>query len=208
MYGDTLLIDTKSRRNAKKILNSRPIMRELMVKKGGIIAIGGISGTQKSETAHELAKSLISLGYNTHILSGDDYYTTLWSNRNDERKKRGYKIGINEWDWKRLDWTIETFKNPMYSQIQFYQMSKFTRGIINSYLDKSMCSFLIIEGLYACSINAANLKVHIGSCDPESTYTFRKKRKKENETSPFRKKVVEVECKAVEKLKLKADLIL
>ena len=205
MYGDTLLIDAKSRRNALKIFKSMP---DLLLKKQSIIAIGGISGTQKSETANCLAEILIKAGKECHILSGDDYYTTFWHDRNEERQKRGYKIGIHEWDWERLDWTIETFKNKMYSQIQFCQMSKFSTGLMHSYIDKSACSILIIEGLYACNIKQADLKIHIGPCDPDSTYEFRKKRKKENESSPFRKKVVEAECKWVEKLKLKADLVL
>lgn len=205
MFGDYLVWDNQSEDYSKTIFDK--IDRKLLLK-NFTISIGGISGTRKSETAHKLAEKLISSGKQCHIISGDDYYTTPWHTRNDTRKKEKI-IGPKEMDWKRIDWTFETFYNPMYNSIHFFQMSKFSTAVMQATIDKSCCDILIFEGLYGCHRGIpSDIKVHIGKTDSKSTYDFRKKRKKENELDSFRMKVVEKECSAVELLKSNADIII
>lgn len=205
MFGDYLVWDAISEKYSKQIFEK---LDKKLLLKCFTISIGGISGTRKSETAHKLAEMLISSGKQCHIISGDDYYTTPWHTRNDIRRKNKI-IGPKEMDWKRLAWTYETFYNPLYNSVQFFQMSKFSTAVIQAIIDKNHCDVLIFEGLYGCHQNIpSDIKVHIGKTEPESTYDFRKKRKKENETDSFRKKVVLKECASVEALQKNADFVI
>jgi len=203
MFGDYLVWDSISNRSATQIFSC--LDKKLLLKKF-IVSIGGISGTRKSETAHKLAEKLISSGKQCHIVSGDDYYITPWHTRNDIRKENGI-IGPEEMDWKRLSWTFETFLNPLYNNVHFFQLSKFSTAVIQAAIEKCSCDILIFEGLYGCHPNIpADLKVQLGGTDPESTFAFRKKRKKENELDSFRSTVVEKECAAVKDLSKHADI--
>ena len=208
MFGDYLLWDINSKKNADKIFNF--LDKDILVKKKSIISIAGISGTRKSETAFRLAEILINNGKESHIISSDDYYITPWDERNQERKRNNYQnIGPEELDWKRIWWTLETFRNPVYNNMEFFQMSKFSTSIMQSNIDKNGFDILIFEGLYACDKRIdSDVKIHIGDTSPESTFSFRNKRKKENEMSEARRKVVEIECEHVEQLKINADLVL
>lgn len=203
MFGDYLIFDAVSGKYAVTIYEK--IDKKLFLKPS-IISIGGISGTRKSETAYKLAELLINSGKQCHILSGDDYYKTPWHLRNDARKEDISIVGPQELDWHRLEWTFETFKNPLYRNIQFFMLSKFTTSVIQCFIDKKDCDVLIFEGLYGChSKIPADFKVHLGNTSPDTTFNFRKKRKKENEDNEFRKKVVELECEAVKQLSEHAD---
>jgi len=67
-----------------------------------------------------------------------------------------------------------------------------------------------VEGLYAGYLkkfNKANYVIHLEG-NPEQTLKFRKKRKKENENSDFRKKVVQKEFNVVSQLKRYADKVI
>jgi uridine kinase len=206
MFGDYLVWDSVSEINVKKIL--KQIDKKLFLKKT-IISIGGISGTRKSETAFKLAEYLVNNGKQCHVISSDDYYKVPWHLRNDVRKNDFSVVGPDELDWKRIWWTIETFKNPLYNNIHFFLMSKFSTAVMQVEIDKSNCDVLIFEGLYGCDPRiGSNLKIHIGDTNPESTFKFRDKRNKENEKSNDRIKVVEKECEAVERLKENADIII
>lgn len=206
MFGDHLLFDSYSEKNAMKIF--KRIDKKLLLKKP-VISIGGISGTRKSETAHQLAEIFINNGKQCHIISGDDYYKTPWHIRNDVRKKNLDIIGPEEWDWQRLSWTFETFRNPVYSHVYISLLSKYSTGVIDSQIDKNSCDILIFEGLYACHLKIdAEVKVHIGDTNPESTFSFRHKRHKEDEDSDFRKSVVLRECQAIGELMSNATIIL
>lgn len=205
MFGDYLIFDTCSKRNAQRIFAQ--LDKKLLLKRP-IIAIGGISGTRKSETAFRLAELLIDAGKQCHVISGDDYYTVPWHVRNDVRRHNLDCVGPEEWDWTRLGWTFETFTNPLYAAVQMFQMSKFSVDVSTTLMAKSNCEVLIIEGLFACDSRIpANVRVHIGSTDPESTYAFRAKRKKENETSTLRQAIVQKECEAVTQLMENADIV-
>lgn len=206
MFGDYLIFDSGCDQTAKKIFDK--IEKRYFLKKF-IISIGGISGTRKSETAFKLAELLIDRGKQCHVISGDDYYKIPWHIRNDERRKENHIVGPDEMDWKRLSWTFETFYNSLYDNIHFFLMSKFSVDIIEGYISKSNCDILIFEGLYGCHPNIeSEIKVHIGNTNPSSTFSFRKKRKKENEEHPFRQRIVEEECKAVDNLKQFASFII
>lgn len=206
MFGDYLVWDSVSEKNAKRIIDR--LDKKILLKKA-IISVGGISGTRKSETAFKLAEYFINSGKQCHVISGDDYYKTPWHLRNDVRKNDLNIVGPGEWDWKRLWWTFETFKNPLYNNIQFFIMSKFSTAIIQASIEKYNCDILIFEGLYGCHNKiCSDVRIHIGNTDPKSTFEFRNKRKKENETSDFRARVVEMECREVEKLKPFADIVI
>lgn len=205
MFGDYLVWDSVSDQNAKaifKVIDKKIFLRKV------IISIGGISGTRKSETAFRLAEVLINNGKQSHIISGDDYYRIPWHVRNDERKRNIDMIGPNELDWLRLKYTFETFKNPLYNNIRFSLMSKFSTDIMECSISKDKCDVLIFEGLYACDPRIdADVKIHIGDVNPSSTFKFRQKRKKEDEDSNFRQEVVRRECNAINSLVKNSNII-
>lgn len=205
MFGDYLILDGTSEHSAKAIYKN--LDKKLLLNRT-LITIGGISGTRKSETAYRLAEILINSGKQSHIISCDDYYTTPWHIRNSVRKKNLSIVGPEEIDWRRMGWTVETWENSIYAQIHIFMLSKFTTDLMQLDIDKSTLDVLIVEGLYANDLRIpSNFRVHLGDTNPESTFYFRRKRKKEDEDSAFRKKVVELECKAVAKLTEHADLI-
>lgn len=205
MFGDYLILDSTSEQSAKMIYKSMD--KKLLLNKA-IVTIGGISGTRKSETAYRLAEILINSGKQSHIISCDDYYVTPWHLRNSVRKKNIEIVGPEEIDWRRMGWTIETWENKLYTQLHIFMLSKFTTDVMQIDIDKSTLDVLIIEGLYANDLRIpSNFRAHLGDTNPESTFSFRRKRKKEDEDSSFRKKVVERECEAVEVLKENANLV-
>jgi len=205
MFGDYLRFDSVSEKQAKIIAN-KLTNKDLLNKT--IISIGGISGTRKSETAFKLAERLIGLGKECHIISGDDYYKIPWHRRDSIRKKNLDIVGPEEYDWNRLNWTFETYHNPMYEELKFFLMSKFSTGLMECSIPKKNFDILIFEGLYACDSRIeADIKVHLGNTNPNSTFDFRHKRKKENEDSDLRKAIVKRECDAVAEISKNANFM-
>ena len=157
------------------------------VKKIPIIAIGGISGTGKTEISYCLQQLFHEDGLKYQIVSEDNFYLTNWRDRNKIRKETDV-IGMKEIGWKELITVVRIFqKLPCYDGV-------------------------IIEGLYANNVK----NKHVGIMIEEKgvylegtirqTDVFRRLRGKET-LNDFRKYVMKKEEIDVKKTKSMAHII-
>ena len=206
MIGDVILIKKSDVKRGKDIL---PDILNLPDK--SVIAIGGSSGTKKSEIAQVLQELLYKKNKRTILISLDDLYCTHFKDRTRIRKRKGVKsVGLQEMNWKLLLKIIKTFK---------HQKDTLILPVINKYSSDyneetvygvKDVNYIIIEGLYACHLKKLKKTVytiHLNGT-PEQTLKFRKKRNKERESSDFRKRVVQKEFNVVSQLKRYADKII
>lgn len=199
MLGDLLLIEEKHHKAADQILI------HLNNDKGGkqIIAIGGESGSGKSELAHVLAKKLKDKGNPAKIIHIDNYYLIPPVDRTDWRKEHGFEsIGLNEYDWELINKNIIEFLQDQKSTMPCIDL--LTDQIDQLTTDFNNIQYLIIEGLYSVNVNA-DLRVFI-----DLTYHETKKaqitRGKEPQNE-FRLNVLKREHEVVQSLRPLADLI-
>lgn len=201
MIGDRLLITEKAKNNSKEILKH--------IKNKKIILIYGVSGTQKSETADCLQEKLFNLGKQSLVISLDDFYNTLPSIRNKNRKKLGIEsVGLSEIDWEDIKRICNDFLNK--KPIRLKRTHKYADLVEHVTLETEDLFYLIIEGLYSGYLkkdNYGDFSIYLDG-SPSQTLEFRKIRAKENENDDFRQKVVQKEYNVVCQLKRYADLIL
>lgn len=206
MIGDIILIKKPDLARGKGLIS---VLCKLPDK--SIITIGGGSGTSKSELGHVLQELLYKTNKKTILISLDDIYYTHFKDRLRIRKRKGIKaVGTQEIDWVTLKKIIKEFKKKK-DMLSLPVINKYT----NSYNEEQVygadeINYILIEGLYANYLNKwklSNYAIHLEG-NPEQTLKFRKKRKKENESSEFRKKVVQKEFKVVSQLRQYADIII
>jgi len=206
MIGDKVIITKKDIKRAKILL---PLI--LKLKDKSVITIGGGSGTKKTELACCLQEELYVKNKKTLMISLDDYYVSHYIDRQRIRELKGIKsIGLKEIDWKLIKKIIKDFKQNK-DKLILQQINKYTNDYdtIYSYGIKQV-NYLIIEGLYANYLKKykmSDFAIHI-EATPLQTLKFRKRRKKEDENSNFRKKVVKKEYETVKKLLKYADKII
>jgi len=198
MYDNILIINKKHKKAAKTILEK--VLAEKTEKY--IIAISGEVGTGKAEIAHELAKKLKKKGIVVKNMYLDNYYKVVPAKRKKWRKQHGPEsIGLEEINWDLVRKNIQEFLTGSKSAMPLVDL-------MNDQVDEMITDFksieiLIISGLYAISLDEADLKVFI-----EQTYhdTLDIQRESEKEDlDDFRMKVLEQEHMAVKALKPRAD---
>ena len=200
MMGDVLLITEEHKKAAGKIFERLNNIEEEKY----IVAIGGESGSGKSELAHVLARQLKDAGSPAKILHIDNYYKISPKERTPWRKEHGFQsIGLNEYDWDMINKNISEFINNEKAILPCIDLLTDQVDQLNT--DFNGIRFLIIEGLY--SVNAkADLRVFI-----DLTYHETKKaqlvRGKEPQNE-FRLNVLEREHEVVQSLRPQADLII
>ena len=172
------------------------------IKDKKIVAIGGESGTGKSEVAYLLRSKLAKEGVRSIVMHLDDYYTTNFKERNEVRKLNGI-IGLGEMDWVRINDPLNSFLKGAF-QIYIRVLNKFTEGKEYRIVWVNDIDMIIVEGLYAGNITQADYKVHLKG-NRQSTHAFRRRRGKEPITE-YRVKVLQAESEAVQLLCSKADL--
>jgi len=199
MIGDRLLITEKSLSNAKEIISK--------LTDEEIILIYGGSGTQKTETSDCLQELLFRKNKQSIVLSLDDFYNTLPSLRNLNRRKLGLdSVGTSEIDWEEIKRICDDFKNK--KSIRFKRVHKYANIVEHIILDTEDVSYLIIEGLYTGYLkryNYGDVAIYLEG-NPKDTFEFRKTRGKEDEEDEFRKQVVQREYNIVYQLQRHADL--
>jgi len=204
MIGDKILIKAVHHKKAKHII---PFIIENYFHKKMILTLGGESGTGKTEISYLLQEILWdNHKIRTKVIHIDDYYTTMWRQRNKIRKMLGIvSVGIQEIDWGKLKGLVKRFKSRnKYLDIQ--RIHKYTNTIEKSITDNKAIDILIIEGIYACKLKDTNLNIFLeGSIS--DTKQFREQRNKENQTS-FRLKVLRKEAKEVAKTKKNIDIVI
>ena len=200
MLGDVLLITEKHKTAAQSILDQ---LLEIEGEKV-ILAIGGESGSGKTEIAHEVARELKYRGTPAKIMHIDNYYLTSPKERTPWRKQHGLeKIGYTEYNWDLINRNLDEFlkdqenvKMPCIDLLtdQEDQLITSFKGI----------KYLIIEGLYAIQAEA-DLKVLI-----DLTYHETKKAQVQRGKEPandFRWQVLEREHQVVQSIRARADLL-
>jgi uridine kinase len=200
MLHDVLLITEKHKQAARKIVEHINTMTESKI----AIAIGGESGSGKTELGHEVAHLLKLQKTPAKIMHIDNYYKTSPQERNPWRKAHGVEhIGYTEYNWSIINRNLQEFREDatvavmpcvdlLTDQEDFLTTS--FKGI----------RYLVIEGLYAVKADA-DLRIFI-----DLTYHETKKaqlvRGKEN-MDEWRSQVLEQEHQVVASLRPLADLI-
>ena len=199
MLGDVLLITEKHEKAAEQIVDrlSR-IESDKMV-----IAIGGESGSGKSELAHVISRRLKDKGELAKILHIDNYYKVSPQERTEWRKRHGVEsIGLSEYDWDLINQNIAEFRESKEAVLPCIDL-------LTDQEDRLITNFegikyLIVEGLYPLRADA-DLKIFI-----DLTYHETKKaqilRGKEPQNE-FRLQVLQREHEVVQSLRPSADLL-
>ena len=201
MINDRLIIDEHCFNNAKIILPK--------ITNRCIVLIGGGSGTKKTETSDCLQELLFENKKTSLSISLDDFYYVIPTIRNYNRKKQGLEsVGLKEIDWENLCKICEDFKEK--KAIHFQRTHRYLDAIEHNTVESEDIDVLVIEGLYSNYLRKfdyGDLSVFLEG-NPEQTYEFRLKRRKENEEDSFRRKVVQREFNIVSQLKRYTEIII
>lgn len=203
MIGDKILIQKQHKIKAKNLLPE--ILKRYKKNYKMVIAIGGESGSGKSEVVLILRNLLYKEGIRVQIVPLDNYYKTCWTERNKIRQKQGINsVGRYEIMWSWI-WNIINRFRENYDGGKLRQINKFTDSVEFVTFDNRSVDILIVEGLYACYLDKyADLKIYLEGTYHE-TKAFRLERKKEEQTE-FRELVLEREHQEVEGSKQYADI--
>lgn len=200
MLGDVLLITDDHKKAASGILK----YLEKITGEKVVLAIGGESGSGKSEIAHEIARALKKQGTPAKVMHIDNYYLTSPVERTPWRQEHGIEsIGFTEYDWDTINRNISEFHKDQ------NRVSLPCIDLLTDQEDQLITSFkglkyLIIEGLYAIQA-AAHLKVLI-----DLTYHETKKAQFERGKEPtndYRWQVLQREHEVIKSLRPQADIL-
>ena len=150
MLGDVLLINAGHTKAAQQIVERLNTIQSDKI----IVAIGGESGTGKSELAHVVARLLKDQGEPAKLLHIDDYYQTSPQERGAWRKEHGIEsIGYTEYDWDEINRTLVEFRAGANAVV------KPCIDLLTDQEDRLLTSFaglkyMVIEGLYAIQADA------------------------------------------------------
>jgi len=200
VHGDVLLITDKQREAAKKIIDRIAKLKKYKP----VIAVGGESGSGKSEIAHLIAIGLKSKNMYAKILHTDNYYKVSPQERTEWRMRNGVEsINYTEYNWEQIKNNIKDFKENRLSSLPFLDL--LTDQCDKLITDFSKVKILILEGLYSL-YSDADLKIFI-----DLTYHNTKKaqllRGKET-LNELRLNVLKREHEVVQSFKPSADLII
>ncbi|MHC1627571.1 MAG: nucleoside/nucleotide kinase family protein [Candidatus Nezhaarchaeales archaeon] len=194
MLGDKILFKPEHHKHASDVIDKI----DPNDKDSKVILIGGVSGVGKTETAYIVSEQLYKLKMTSLVVSLDDYYDTSWRDRDAIRKLKGIKrVGSKEIQWDYLTNAIEDFRSG--SLMELNRVNKYS-GQDEEIYTRGSFDFLIIEGLYALKLSQKADIVHHIEGNPETTYAFRKERKKEDPDDDWRKQIINKEYEEVEKL--------
>jgi uridine kinase len=199
MLGDVLLIADKHERAGGQIVERLNNIDAAKV----VVAIGGESGSGKSELAHVVARALKDQGRLAKILHIDNYYTVRPQDREAWRKENGNEsIGLGEIDWSLLDQHLDAFKQGGKAVLPCIDL--LTDQIDELHTDFGPIKVVIVDGLYPLHVDA-KLKIFI-----DLTYLDTKKaqllRGKEPQNE-YRLSVLKQEHKVVQGLRPLANFL-
>jgi uridine kinase len=199
MLGDVLLITEKHERAGSQIVAR---INEIESDKV-VVAVGGESGSGKSELAHVVARALKHQGRLAKILHIDDYYTVRPQDREAWRKEHGFEsIGLGEIDWDLLDEHLNAFRSGGSAVLPCIDL--LTDQIDQLHTDFAPIKVIIVDGLYPLHIDA-DLRIFI-----DLTYHDTKKaqilRGKEPQNE-YRLSVLQREHEVVQSLRFLADFL-
>jgi uridine kinase len=144
VHGDVLLITDKQREAAKKIIDRIAKLKKYKP----VIAVGGESGSGKTEIAHLTAIGLKSKNMYAKILHTDNYYKVSPQERTEWRMRNGVEsINYTEYNWEQIKNNIKDFKENRLSSLPFLDL--LTDQCDKLITDFSKVKILILEGLYS-----------------------------------------------------------
>jgi uridine kinase len=201
MLGDVLLITENHKKAAKQLISHLDNLPGDKI----ILAIGGESGSGKTEIAHEVARNLKIRKTPAKVMHIDNYYLTSPAERTPWRKEHGLEsIGYTEYDWDLINRNINEFRKDE-EQVKMPCIDLLTDQEDQLITSFKGLKYLIIEGLYAIQAEA-DLKVLI-----DLTYHETKKaqftRGKEP-TTEYRWQVLQREHEVIQSLRSRADLFI
>jgi len=200
MLGDVLLITDNHKKAAVQLISHLDKLSGNKI----ILAIGGESGSGKTEIAHEVARILKSRNTPAKVMHIDNYYLTSPTERTTWRKEHGLEsIGFTEYDWNGINRNINEFREDA------EQVTMPCIDLLTDQEDLLSTSFkglkyLVIEGLYAIQAEA-DLKVLI-----DLTYHETKKAQFERgkeEPNEYRWQVLQREHEVIQSIRSRADLL-
>lgn len=155
MLGDVLLIANKHEKAGAQIVAR---LDEIDAKKV-VVAIGGESGSGKSELAHVVARALKDQGRLAKILHIDNYYKVRPQDREAWRKENGIEsVGLGEIDWDLLDTHLDAFRTGEKAVLPCIDL--LTDQIDELHTDFAPISVVIVDGLYPLHVDA-DLRIFI-----------------------------------------------
>ncbi len=150
MLGDVLLINDSHHKAASQIMDLIHDRQEEKL----ILAIGGESGSGKTEIAHVLARSLKNRGTPAKTMHIDNYYLTPPADRTDWRKEHGLEsIGYTEYNWSLINQHLQNFWND-YDHVITPCIDLLTDQVDELHTSFQGFQYLIVEGLYAVKTEA------------------------------------------------------
>lgn len=150
MLGDVLLITEKHKKAAQQIVER---LQEIEGEKI-VVAVGGESGSGKSEIAHEVAHRLKGLGTPAKVMHIDNYYKTSPQERNPWRKEHGVEsIGYTEYDWDTINRNLDEFRADK-DNVTMPCIDLLTDQEDQLHTSFKGLRYMVIEGLYAIKAEA------------------------------------------------------
>lgn len=203
--GDIRLIKDEIKKVGDQI--SRIILADFPWDEKIIVAVGGESGSGKSEVAHVISSNLFKSPYKikSFILHFDDFFILPRKERYEYRLKTNCRsVGISEIDQEELEHIMKRFKGDAgVTLVPVYDILTSTKHQLVVNLDN--IPVLLVDGLYANSVQADyNIFIDRSYRD---TKKFQAERGKEK-MDKFRQLVLEKEHKAVSKLRKNANFII
>ncbi|MDZ7774114.1 MAG: hypothetical protein U5L09_00130 [Bacteroidales bacterium] len=134
------------------------------------------------------------------VLNVDSYYRIPPKERQAWRRKHGIEaIGVQEYDWDKVNKTVEAFKNDQQKSAPCPMVDVITKGWMSLTTDFNGIDVLILNGLYAIACKQSNLNVFI---ELDYRDSLREQQKSSNEVlDEWRMKELEQEHKIVQALK-------
>ena len=202
MIGDIVIIEEIHERKAEIIY---PKIIDKYSGNKMVITICGTSGTGKTEIATVLQRNLFYKdGIKAKQIHIDDYYTTDFHTRNQNRKETGI-IGKDEINWAKLNHVVEIFRSNL-PKLYVRRIHKFIDSVEYCICNNRKIDVLIVEGLYGNYLDDKDYAVYLEG-NISQTYKFRKKRGKEDPDNNFRQVVLSIESEDVLNSKHHSDLV-
>ncbi|MEI6574734.1 MAG: uridine kinase [Bacteroidota bacterium] len=171
-----------------------------------VIAISGASGSGKSELAHSISLSFKTMKRPAKVLSTDDFYSSLPSERGRIREENGIEnfVGPGEYSWTSIQNTLNSFRLGMPATMPI--VDGHTDQVDTLQTDFSQVHVLILEGLYSIKAEDVDYRIYLERTW-EDTLQAQVLRGKEN-LDDTRMRILQQEHKMVLSLKPLANILI
>ncbi len=171
-----------------------------------VVAVGGESGSGKSETAAELARLAREDGFPAVVIQQDDYFV-LPPKTNDRKRRKDFSwVGPGEVRLELLDEHLARARDAQVAELE-KPLSLFEEDeLASEKVSLAGVKMLVVEGTYATSLSNVDRRVFIDR-DFRATREARAERGREGQND-FLERVLAREHELIAKLKEGADVII